>query len=409
MGTHVNPNNRGFRKALKAGNYVDKTGLISYINSVLSTEDFETCFTRPRMFGKTTSCRMLAAYYSVGANSEDLFKRTEIEKDPTFREHLNKHPVISFDLLAFKDDWSNQDNDWSDFNGKKPTLVQYIRNTIVKELAEEYPDVSIAPKSSLRKAMLAVVAYLEEKENAKNKDTNTHQFVVIIDEWDLIIREEKDNPTIIDDYIEFLRSLFCSQDTDFYLAGAYMTGILPIIRYNTQSGLSDFREYTMLDPGPLARYVGFTQEDVHKVCQKFDADEQTMKSLYEGYSVRGVEKVYCPFSIVEAAKNDDYTSHWPMTSSTAVFTDYVYSHFNCLYDAIDHLLVYENVQINPRIFQNRLDELNTQDKLLTVFVHLGYLTYDYESSTVRIPNYEVRQHILDAFSEPPSKKYRTYR
>ncbi len=72
MGTYVNPDNDGFWKTLKTGRYVDKTGLISYINSVLETDDFETCFTRPCRFGKTTSCKMLTEYYYVGANSEDL-------------------------------------------------------------------------------------------------------------------------------------------------------------------------------------------------------------------------------------------------------------------------------------------------------------------------------------------------
>ncbi len=325
MGIYVNPNNRKFCKVLKAGNYVDKTGLISYINSVLGTKDCETVFTRPRRFSKTTACKMLEAYYSAGADSEDLFKGREIEKDPTYREHLNKHPVISFDLLAFKD---------------------------------------------------------------KRKK----------------LKPKKENPAMINDYIAFLRSLFRSQDTDLYLAGVYMTGILPIIRYNTHSALSDFRERTMINPGPLARYVGFTQEDVRKVCDRFGADEQLMKDWYDGYNLPSAEEVYCPSSVMEAAKNDDYSSHWSKTSAMEALTDYIYTDLDGVYDAMNKLLDGRKQKINPDTFQNRLDQVNTKDKVLTVLVHLGYLAYDYRSNTVRIPNLEIRQQMLDAFAGAPNEE-----
>ena len=411
MGIHVNPDKSGFSEVIKQY-YTDKTGLITYFNSVLSTKEKEIMFSRPRRFGKTITCNMLAAYYSVGAKSEKLFKGLEIEKDPSFKIHLNKHPVISFDLLAFKDDWSGQDNDWSDFDGNKPTLIQYIKNTIVKEIIEEYPEVQIAPTSSLRKAMLAVSQYLksEETENTPDQDdtvleTDFHKFVVIIDEWDLILREEKDNPSTVEDYIKFLRSLFRSQDTSFYLAGAYMTGILPIIRYNTQSALSDFKERTMLKPLMLAEYVGFTKEDVQRVCRKFGADEQLMREWYDGYSLPGVGEVYCPSSVMEAAKNDDYSSHWTVTAAMEAMTNYIYADLDGLADAMNKLLDGENVPIDPTAFQNRLDQVDTRDKVLTVLVHLGYLAYDDYTGTVRIPNLEVRLQMLNAFKESPNKEF----
>jgi hypothetical protein len=228
---------------------------------------------------------------------------------------------------------------------------------------------------------------------------------VIIDEWDMILREEKDNPAMIKEYIEFLRSVFRSNDTVEYLAGAYMTGILPIIKYNTHSALSDFKEWTMIDPGPLSRYVGFTKEDVHKVCRRFGADEDLMKEWYDGYDLPGAGEVYCPSSVMEAAKNSDYSSHWTRTAAMEALTDYIYTDLDGLFDTMNELLDAKSVPVNPRTFQNRLDLVNTSDKVLTVLIHLGYLAYDWQASTVRIPNLEVRQQMLDAFAEAPNEEF----
>ena len=409
MGTYVNPDNDGFQKALKAGNYVDKTGLISYINSVLGTLEYETMFSRPRRFGKTMACDMLAAYYSVGANSEELFAGREIEKDSTFKEHLNKHPVIYFDLLAFKDKFARIKK--KNMNERR-TLVQYIEDIIVAEMIQEYPEPGIDPKSTLPDAMIAVSRHLKKKEQGKKngqsetiQGTNIHKFIVIIDEWDMILREEKDNPAMIEEYVKFLRSLFRSKDTSTYLAGAYMTGILPIIRYNTQSALSDFKERTMLKPLMLAEYVGFTKEDVQRVCRKFGADEQLMREWYDGYNLPGVGEVYCPSSVMEAAKNNDYSSHWTVTAAMEAMTNYIYADLDGLADAMNKLLDGENVPIDPTAFQNRLDQVDTRDKVLTVLVHLGYLAYDDYTGTVRIPNLEVRLQMLNAFKESPNKEF----
>ncbi len=228
---------------------------------------------------------------------------------------------------------------------------------------------------------------------------------MIIDEWDIILREDKDNQVMIDDYIKFLRSVFRSKDTPAYLAGAYMTGILPIIRYNTQSALSDFRERTMLKPLMLARYVGFTKDDVPKVCEKFGADERLMKVWYDGYRLPGAGEVYCPSSVMEAAKGSDYSPHWANTAAMESLTDYIYLNIEGLGDAMNELLDGKEMGIDPEEFENRLDRVDTGNIVLTVLVHLGYLAYDYSSSTVRIPNLEVRLQMLRAFAKAPNKDF----
>ncbi len=79
MGIYLNPGNEGFRQT-RNGTYVDKTGLIDYINSVLDTNDKLTCVSRPRRFGKTMAAHMLCAYYDKGCDSRSMFEGLEITK-----------------------------------------------------------------------------------------------------------------------------------------------------------------------------------------------------------------------------------------------------------------------------------------------------------------------------------------
>lgn len=73
MGRFVNPDNSAFQKAVNSEIYVDKTGFLSYTNKVIDTKQAFICNSRPRHFGKSTTADMLAAYYSKGCDSENLF------------------------------------------------------------------------------------------------------------------------------------------------------------------------------------------------------------------------------------------------------------------------------------------------------------------------------------------------
>jgi len=330
---------------------------------------------------------MLAAYYSEGCDSEKMFKGLEIERDPSFKEHLNKHPVISFDLISFM---LKRDED------RKVDItktVYRIENTLVNELMQEYPDACLSEKMPLADALRTVCSKIKRR------------FIIIIDEWDMVLREAKDNQALIRDYIDFLRSLFRSSDADKYLAGAYMTGILPVIRYNTESALSNFREYTMLNPEPLGQYIGFTTDEVHAVCQKFNADERRMKEWYDGYLIPDVGDIYCPDSVMLAATRRKFTSYWTATSAMESLKNYIYLNIDGLKEAVNDLIDGKEIDINTGTFENRLDRVDTKDKVLTVMVHLGYLAYDYDKGTVRIPNFEVRLHMLNVFSESPDASF----
>ena len=289
MGVYINPGNEGFAESVHDEYYADKTGMIRFVNAALGTKRKEICFTRPRRFGKTTAANMLAAYYSCGCDSRNLFRGLQIEADPSFEENLNRYPVIYFGLISFLTDRKIAPQD----------IVKTLEQKIIDELIREYPDSKISPSMSLLDCLLEISAVIRTK------------FIVIVDEWDMIFREHRDNISLQREYIDFLRMLFRGNEVPQYLAGAYMTGILPIIKYDTQSALSDFREYTMLDAGGLGGYVGFTEKDVQDICKKYPAaDFREMKKWYDGYCLEDAGHIYCPDSVMHAAPRGKYASYW---------------------------------------------------------------------------------------------------
>lgn len=92
----------------------------------------------------------------------------------------------------------------------------------------------------------------------------------MIENWDVLIRDEANNSKVQQEYIDFLLALFKGIASTRYIALAYMTGILPIKKLKTQSALNNFDEFTMLDSGILAQYVGFTEKEVAFLCKNMD-------------------------------------------------------------------------------------------------------------------------------------------
>ena len=95
MGSFVNPGNGAFQVALNSEIYVDKTGLMEYINSVMNTLQAYICNSRPRRFGKSVTANMLAAYYSRGCNSEKMFADFVFLPKP---EYVHEYPALLVEL-----------------------------------------------------------------------------------------------------------------------------------------------------------------------------------------------------------------------------------------------------------------------------------------------------------------------
>ena len=372
MGRFVNPDNSAFQAALNSRIYVDKTGLIACMNNILDSTDAYICNSRPRRFGKSYAANMLAAYYSKGASSEEMFSKLDIGKTPDFKRHLNKYDVIHIDIQWFLTNCDDKDK-----------VVGYITKIVLDELKDVYPDILPSEVLSLPDALSRV----------RNK--TGQKFVIIIDEWDVLIRDEAANKKVQDDYIRFLRSMFKGIEPTKYIQLAYLTGILPIKKERTQSALNNFREYSMLNAGPLASYIGFTENEVKELCRVYNKDFTEVKRWYDGYQL-GAYQVYNPNAVVNTMIDGNFQSYWSATASYDSIVPLINMDFDRLKTSIIEMLSGASVDVDVASFQNDISNIVNKDDVLTYLIHMGYLAYSADSKMAFVPNEEIRQELLRA-------------
>lgn len=376
MGRYLNPGNEGFAETVSSEIYIDKTDMINYTNRVLESESKYVCVSRPRRFGKSIAAKMLVAYYSKGCDSKDLFKNLSISKQPFFAKYMNQYDVIRLDIQWM---YSVSEN--------KVPLIEFIQDEVIHELKESYPEYIKDKEHSLAIALSDIFHATKRK------------FIIIIDEWDCVFREEKKNEQLQETYISLLRSLFKGVLAEETIALAYMTGILPIKKYGTQSALNNFNEYTMVDPSIMAPYMGFTEDEVKGLCQRYSMDYEEARRWYDGYKLRKAGHIYSPKSVVEAMYRQDYGSYWTSTETYESLKGYITGNFDGLKDAVIKLLAGQSCPLEAGTFQNDMTSMENKDEVLTLLVHLGYLAYDAETETVSIPNEEVRREFKRAVTQ----------
>ena len=371
MGTYLNPGCIGFTR-IKKKNYVDKSGLIALINDSIDTTSNLTCVSRPRRFGKSFAAQMLCAYYDKTCDASALFDDLAVAASSDYKQHLNRYDVIYIDMTGVKPATDG-------FHA----LVPFLTKQLTAELMEAYPGISASSdfSSTLVKAV----------ERAGNR------FIAIIDEWDAPIREA---PETQKEYLEFLRSLFKNSGvTSKVFAAAYMTGILPIKKDGSQSAISDFREYTMVSPGRFAEYAGFTEKEVQTLCAQERIDFSLMKQWYDGYAFDNVGSVYNPNSVMRALQDREFRSYWTETSAADSLMRYISRDEEGLGKTIAEISGGVHVPVDTNGFSNDLITFRNQDDVLTLLIHLGYLAYDREEETVRIPNEEIRLEFARAIRD----------
>ena len=267
MGVYLNPGNDGFKMALNSKIYVDKSGLISYTNSVLKTEQRFVCVSRPRRFGKSMAANMLTAYYEKDIDSSEMFQGLSISQDEMFKKHLNKYNVVFLNIQTFL----SRTHDIM-------KLRSVIEKSLLRDLMKVYPDIDYLDQSDLISSLMDIYGETSDP------------FIFIIDEWDCIFRENRDDAKGQKIYLDFIRSLLKDQS---YVALAYMTGILPIKKYGSHSALNMFDEFSMPNPGPLAAFTGFTEWEVKVLCN-------SIKWIFSRYSagMMAIASGEIPISIV---------------------------------------------------------------------------------------------------------------
>ena len=377
----VNVDNRLFQ-IVRNSEYVDKSELIALTNNVIDTEDRFICVTRPRRFGKSVTVKMLNAYYSKGCDSKALFSDLKIASSPDFEKHLNQHDVIYLDMTKFAD---NKDNGNMYFENLDTDVVSELKNT--------YPECFDKDKDySLPEAIFCL----------------KKRFIFIIDEWDFVFREYPNNSNLHEHFIDLLRALFKGVGENF-VELVYMTGILPIARYNTQSALNNFIEYTILSSGDFSQYYGFEENEVKILCKKYHLDFENTKFWYDGYKV-GAYELYNPCSIKKLIKLKKFSNYWTESSAYDLVKEAINLNFEGLKDDIIKLCSGSTISISrPEIKSFNTADLKFKNKvaIYIYLVHLGYLGYDDADATIYVPNEETRVELLNSVKENHWPKFET--
>ena len=370
MGRYVNPGNQAFRR-IAGPEYVDKTSLISLMNDRVGGDDCLVCVSRPRRFGKSYAVKMLTAYFDCSCDSHNLFNDKKIAESDGYEEHMNKYNVICLDISGF---------------------ISYARRENI-----QLADVPSIIASSIKKEIISIDSNVPEEKSLEDclihcaEQPDGKPFVFIIDEWDALIREAKDDEKSQMAYLNLLRGWF--KDTTFtprVVAAAYMTGILPIKKDGSQSAISEFDEFSMLDPGDFARFVGFTEDEVIELCTDSPLGFEEVKAWYDGYDIETVGSVYNPYSVMKALKSGKCRSYWRKTSAAESLISYVNMDFDGLQETVARLIAGERILVNTDSFGNDFESFDGADDVLTLLIHLGYLTYEEAEKTVHIPNEEIR-------------------
>ncbi|SEA52566.1 PD-(D/E)XK nuclease superfamily protein [Pseudobutyrivibrio sp. ACV-2] len=373
MGTYLNPGNSGFA-TIKDKDYIDKTGLIRLINDTIDTSSKLTCISRPRRFGKSYAAQMLCAYYDYTCDSHSLFEGLEISKSDDYEKFINKYNVIYIDITGLL----------SELNGEGKDLINFVpllKKDIIRDLCKAESRVDDTRR--LSECLLDYVEYTGKK------------IVFIIDEWDALIREAKKNDKVQIGYLNFLREIFKNGNiTPRVVAGAYMTGILPIKKDGTESAISDFNEYSILNPGVFTEYTGFLEKEVCQICSDKGLNPQLFKEWYDGYLFDKGTSIYNPYSVMQAVSRNSFESYWQKTTAAESLVTYISMNFAGLQDDIARLITGEHLEVDISGFSNDVETFKTKDDVLTLLIHLGYLAFDSITHKARIPNEEIKTEFV---------------
>ena len=368
MALYLNVGNESFQESLNSIIYVDKSPLIEILNRSIKTKNKYFCLSRPRRFGKSVTAQMICSYYAKGQDCSPLFDDLEIASFDDYKKHLNQYDVISINIS----------DEFSRASHNVKSMTDILTKSIVRELKEEYPNCAISSPEFLDLTLQEVYNYSKVP------------FVFVIDEWDCIMREKKEDPDSLKQYLEWLKAIFKDKP---YVGLAYMTGILPVKKYGSHSALNMFTEYSMTEPLNLGQYIGFTENEVKDICKQHDVAFNQMQQWYDGYSFKDVPHIYNPNSVVNAATYKKFISYWTKTETFESLQEYIDMNMEGLRDDIVKLIAGEDVIVDVSTFSNDMVTFHSKDDVLTLLIHLGYLAIKGSTNLgviVHIPNEEIK-------------------
>lgn len=401
MGLYLNSKKpyNNYQEIVNGDYFVDKTDMLKELIPIVGPgrrgagipglpagqNDKYICVTRPRRFGKTIGANMVAAYFGKGYDSSPIFDRLKISADKHYKDHLNKHDIIS---ISF-----------NETPRECRSYAQYIdrfQDRIIKDLKHGFPDVPIEEGEALWDVLNDIYELREEV-----------KFIFVLDEWDFIFHRDFVTDCDKQEYIRFLSSLLKDQP---YVELAYMTGILPIAKYSSGSELNMFLEYTMASEERFCEDFGFLEAEVDQLYERYLARTDTpklsredLRVWYDGYHVMSGKRVYNPRSVVAALINDNLGNYWTSSGPYDEIFYYVEKNIGDVREPIALMISGIPVSARVREYAAVSMELTTRDEILSAMVVYGFLSS--EGGKVSIPNKELMERFEEMLKKEPSLGY----
>jgi len=417
-----NPGDDAFRRLIQSEYYIDKTDLIFHLNENCVKKLGKYIFaSRPRRFGKTSIAEMLIAYYRYSKEKTDIFNDKKVRKEYDKKnkneplKYLNEFNIIYLVMSKYF------------YNRSIENGINKIIKSIIKEFKLFFPDYNLSEEDNLFEILNDIYRCTGRK------------MVIIIDEWDYVLRHNKEkSKKDLDYYLNTLNTFLKDQP---FIALAYVTGILPLKKNEGQSSLNNFDEMTMVNPSWLAKYIGFTDDEVKDLCDKYEknntlkneidetfkkqkgkdgliinknsgSNESTedsnykhkndkeinydnLKNWYDGYRLkdkRKVYEIYSPYTIIKALEKKKVCNYWNESVNSNIIVDFFNKDIFGISNIIAMLLDDKKIKIDVSTYKNDTTEFESRDDILTMLVHFGYLGYDEDKREVYIPNKEVHEN-----------------
>ncbi len=363
-----NPDDAAFRALRQSPDFIDKTGLLAYANSVFESSDGLLCLARPEGFGKTAALDMLSAFYSRGADAADLVDGLAISQTPSWRDRLNRCHVLRINLAPFL------------AGGAAPSLPRALTSAVPSELATAFPAVPDLATETLPEALLRI------------HQATGAVFVILIDDWDAPFWDDRVSDADGDCYLEFLTALFKGTIPAQYLALAVLAGRLPLMP-RLGPAPNNFSQFTMLGAGPLAAQAGFTEAEVRTLCRQHGQDAEDVFHQCGGWILNGVP-LCCPAAVLSELHGGYEVSE----ETIQCIADLLRQPIEGLREAVSALIEGAAVEFEPRRFLNDPRHIRHVDEALALWVHQGFLSFRFETQTAVIPNEALRQAFQKAMA-----------
>ncbi len=386
MGYYLN-NEDPYLKYLEVVNgtyFIDKSVILTEIIPLIRTSQKYVCITRPRRFGKTTMANMIGAFFSKACESADVFDSLAIAGDSGYSLHLNQYNVIYIDF-------SDMDDACRDYH----SFIGRIKKRLKRDLRDAYPKISFDEDSTISEDLLCI--------NQKTRE----QFIFILDEWDMVFGLNFISDEERRQYLLFLKVLLRDR---FYVAFAYMTGIMPIAKYSSGTELNNFLEYTMASEEKYSEYFGFTEIEVSLLYSRYLSLEKNphvtregLRIWYNGYHTKSGGQVYNPRSVIAALINNNLGNYWTSSGPYDEISYYISQNVDAVRD--DLALMVSGIPVSAKVREYAAASMNltTRDEIFSAMVVYGFLNY--ENGSVSIPNRELMEKFDDMLMRESSLGY----